>query len=79
MTDRGELDFLVRDSRLAGTLVGAPMKCKLCLILTYYDGTQLQFTHLRTSMLAYAHINLLTMLRRFDRAGGESCHRQPLH
>ncbi|MEW8689005.1 MAG: hypothetical protein AB2556_24565, partial [Candidatus Thiodiazotropha sp.] len=34
-------------------------------ILTYYDGSQPQFTHLRASMLAYAHINLLQMLSRF--------------
>ncbi|MEW8688797.1 MAG: hypothetical protein AB2556_23515, partial [Candidatus Thiodiazotropha sp.] len=57
VTDRGELDFLVRDTRLSGTLVGAPMKCEL----TYYDGSQPQFTHLRASMLAYA-INFLSML-----------------
>ena len=33
---------------------------------TYYDGSQPQYTHLRASMLAYAHINLLSMLSRFD-------------
>ncbi|MEW8688929.1 MAG: hypothetical protein AB2556_24180 [Candidatus Thiodiazotropha sp.] len=41
------------------------MKCELGHILTYYDGSQSQFTHL-LSMLAYAHINLLSMLRRFE-------------
>ncbi|MEW8688754.1 MAG: hypothetical protein AB2556_23300 [Candidatus Thiodiazotropha sp.] len=41
------------------------MKCELGHILTYYDGTQPQFTHLRASMLAYAHINLLSMLSSF--------------
>ena len=65
VTDEGELDYLVRDTRQSGTLVGAPMKCPLGHILTYYDGSQPQYTHLRASMLAYAHINLLEMLRRF--------------
>ncbi|MEW8685623.1 MAG: hypothetical protein AB2556_07425 [Candidatus Thiodiazotropha sp.] len=66
VTDQGELDYLVRDTRLSGTLVGAPQRCPLGHILTYYDGSQPQFTHLRASMLAYAHINLLSMLRRFE-------------
>ncbi|MEW8689171.1 MAG: hypothetical protein AB2556_25395, partial [Candidatus Thiodiazotropha sp.] len=79
VTDRGELDFLVRDTRLSGTLVGAPMKCELGHILTYYDGSQPQFTHLRASMLAYAHTNLLSMLSRFTPDEAVSCHRQPLH
>ncbi|MEW8688731.1 MAG: hypothetical protein AB2556_23185, partial [Candidatus Thiodiazotropha sp.] len=50
VTDQGELDYLVCDTRLSGTLVRAPM---LGHILTYYDGSQPQFTHLRASMLAY--------------------------
>ena len=65
VTDPGELDYLVRDTRQSGTLVGAPMRCPLGHILTYYDGSQPQYTHLRASMLAYAHINLISMLRRF--------------
>ncbi|KAK3768668.1 hypothetical protein RRG08_065962 [Elysia crispata] len=65
VTDQGELDFLVRDCRQSGTLVGAPERCPAGWILTYYDGSQPQFAHLRASMLAYAHINLLEMLRRF--------------
>ena len=65
VTDEVELDYLVRDTRQNCTLVGAPMKCPLGHILTYYDGSQPQYTHLRASMLAYAHINLLEMLRRF--------------
>ena len=52
--DQGEINFLVRDTRQSGTLVGAPQKCPLGHILTYYDGSQPQFTHLRASMLAYA-------------------------
>ena len=40
VTDRGELDYLVRDTRLSSTLVGAPMKCELGHIVTYYDGSQ---------------------------------------
>ncbi|MEW8688835.1 MAG: hypothetical protein AB2556_23705 [Candidatus Thiodiazotropha sp.] len=66
VTDQEELDYLVRDTRLSGTLVGVPMKCELGHTLTSYDGSQSQFTHLRTSMLAYAHINLLSMLQRFE-------------
>ena len=66
VTDRGELDYLVQDTRLSGTLVGAPMKCELGHILTYYNGSQPQFAHLRASMLAYAHISLLSMLSRFE-------------
>ena len=40
-------------------------KCPLGHIITYYDGSQPQYTHLRATMLAYAHINLLSMLSRF--------------
>ncbi|MEW8688017.1 MAG: hypothetical protein AB2556_19575, partial [Candidatus Thiodiazotropha sp.] len=29
LTDQGELDFLVRDTRQSGTLVGAPERCPL--------------------------------------------------
>ena len=65
VTDRGELDFLVKDTRQSGTLVGAPERCPLGHVLTYYDGSQPQYAHLRASMLAYAHINLLSMLSRF--------------
>ena len=66
VTDRGELDYLVRDTRQSGTLVGAPERCPLGHILTYYDGSQPQYIHLRASMLAYAHINLLSMLQHFS-------------
>ena len=65
VVDQGELDFLVRDTRQSGTPVGAPQKCPLGHIFTYYDGSQPQYTHLRASMLAYAHSNLLSMLSRF--------------
>ena len=65
VTDKGELDYLVRDTRQSGTLVGVPEICPLGHILTYYDGSQPQYTHLRASMLAYAHINLVSMLVRF--------------
>ncbi len=66
VTDRGEIDFLVSDTRQSGTLVGAPMRYTLGYILTYYDGSQPQYAHLRASMLAYAHLNLLSMLLRFQ-------------
>lgn len=65
VTNQGELDFLVRDTRLSGTLVGTS-KCPLGHILAYFDAPQPQYTHLRASMLAYAHINLITMLQRFS-------------
>ncbi|MEW8686493.1 MAG: hypothetical protein AB2556_11835, partial [Candidatus Thiodiazotropha sp.] len=55
----------MRDIHQNGTLVGAPIKCELGHVLTYYDGSQPQFAHLRASMLANAHINLLEMLRKF--------------
>ena len=63
--DEGELDYLIRDTRHSGTLVGAPERCPLGWVITYYDGSQPQYTHLRASMLAYAHINMIEMLRRF--------------
>ncbi|CAG8605323.1 5946_t:CDS:2, partial [Acaulospora morrowiae] len=63
--DEGELDFLIKDCTDAGTFAGRE-KCPLEFILTYYEGHQPQYTHLRASMLAYAHINLLEMLQRFD-------------
>ena len=65
MTDKGELDYLVRDTRKSGTLVGAPSRCPLGWILTYYDGSQTQYAHLRASMLGYAYINLFSMLTMF--------------
>ncbi|CAG8838656.1 17699_t:CDS:10, partial [Gigaspora margarita] len=64
VTDEDELDFLIKDCTNAGTFAGRE-KCPLGFILTYYKGHQPQYTHLRASMLAYAHINLLKMLRRF--------------
>ncbi|CAG8765447.1 16365_t:CDS:10, partial [Gigaspora margarita] len=65
VTDEGELDFLIKVCTDAGTFAGRE-KCLLGFILTYYEGHQPQYTHLRASMLAYAHINLLEMLRRFE-------------
>src|SRR5918911_4426112 len=62
--DEGELDFLIQDCVKEGTYAGSD-KCPLGHIFTYYEGHQPQYTHLRASMLAYAHINLLEMLQRF--------------
>src|SRR5438046_5506586 len=62
--DEGELDFLIQDCIKERTYAGND-KCPLGHILTYYEGHQPQYTHLRASMLAYAHINLLEMLQRF--------------
>ena len=63
--DEGELDFLIQDCVKEGTYASSD-KCPLGHILTYYERHQPQYTHLRASMLAYAHINLLEMLRRFS-------------
>ena len=62
--DKGKLDFLIQDCIKEGTYAGSD-KYPLEHILTYYEGHQPQYTHLRASMLAYAHINLLEMFRRF--------------
>ena len=56
----------MRDTRQSGTLVKAPERCPLGYVLTYYDGSQPQYAHLTANMLAYAHINLLSMLQRFE-------------
>jgi len=66
VTDPGELAVLVRDTRINGTMVGAPQRCLLGHILTCYDSTELQYLHLMASILGYAHINLITMLKRFE-------------
>jgi len=55
---------LIEDCIDAGTFAGRE-KCPLGYILTYYEGHQPQYMHLRASMLAYAHINLLEMIQRF--------------
>jgi len=65
VTDEGKLDYLVRDTRQSATLVGTLMKWPLGHIITYYDGTQTQYTHLKAFILAYAHINFVTMLRKY--------------
>ncbi|CAG8540346.1 6580_t:CDS:10, partial [Cetraspora pellucida] len=65
VTDEGKLDFLIKDCTDIETFAGRE-KCPLGFILTYYEGHQPQYIYLQTSMLAYAHINLLEMLWRFD-------------
>ncbi|RHZ52865.1 hypothetical protein Glove_456g39 [Diversispora epigaea] len=71
VTDEGELDFLIKDCTDAGTFADRE-KCPLGFILTYYEGHQFQYIHLRASMIPIfvhstsAYINLLEMLRRFD-------------
>ncbi|PKK75347.1 hypothetical protein RhiirC2_773709 [Rhizophagus irregularis] len=62
--DEGELDFLIQDCIKERTYAGSD-KYPLGHILTHYEDHQHQYTHLRASMLAYVHINLLEMLRRF--------------
>ena len=82
VTDEEKLDYLLRDTRQSGTLVGAPMRFPLGHILTYHDGLQPQYAHLRASMLAYAHINLINMLRRFrpeEAVAAAARHFHPCH
>ena len=55
VTDPGELAFLVRDTLMNGTLVGAPQRYPLGHIFTFYDSTQPQYLHLRASMLGYSY------------------------
>ena len=47
-------------------LVGALQRCPLGYILTYFDSTQPKYSHLVASMLGYDHINLISMLKRFE-------------
>ncbi|CAG8678059.1 3305_t:CDS:2 [Gigaspora margarita] len=49
--DEGELDFLIQDCIKEGTYAGSD-KCPLGHILTYYEGHQSQYTHLRASIEA---------------------------
>ena len=44
-----------------------PKSAPLGHILTNYDGSKPQYTHLMASMLTYAHINFLSVLSRFTR------------
>ena len=62
----GELEFLVFDHGKVAPWWEHP-KSSPWDILTYYDRSQPQYTHLRASMLVYAHINLFSMLSRFTR------------
>lgn len=72
VTDKGELDFLVKKAHEEGRLVAVEnLKVGRELmdwhVLCYYQDHRPQYYHLRASMLAYAHINLLSMLLRFDK------------
>ena len=62
----------MRDTRQSRTLFGAPERCPLGHILTYYDGSQPQYTHLRASALGFAHINLISILSRFTQDEADS-------
>ena len=80
VTDQEELNFLVKRAHEKGTLVRAE-KTGSCVenfdagemhressywILVFYHDIKAQYYHLRASMLCYAHINLLSMLLRFN-------------
>ncbi|CAG8796902.1 24691_t:CDS:2, partial [Racocetra persica] len=60
-----DISCAIIDCTDAGTFARRE-KCPLGFIFTYYEGHQPQYTYLRASMLAYAHINLLEMFQRFD-------------
>lgn len=65
--DEAELDFLVNDLIKTNSLVGYDSILNgYGYVITYYDGYQPQYTHLRASMLGYVGINLINMLQRFD-------------
>lgn len=63
---QAELDYLVRDLRQTNSLVGYDQAPGGGYVITYYDGSQPPFTHLRASMLGYWAINLVAMLERFE-------------
>ncbi|CAG8536386.1 33916_t:CDS:2 [Racocetra persica] len=63
--DESKLNFLIKDCTDARTFARRE-RYLLRFILTYFEGHQPQYTYLWASILAYAHINLLEMLWRFN-------------
>ena len=65
VTGRGELDYLVRTP--ASRALWSERQSSASLVTSSPTTmAQPQFAHLRASILAYAHINLLSMLSRFE-------------
>ncbi|CAG8573144.1 12136_t:CDS:2 [Cetraspora pellucida] len=58
--------FVLEDGHAFRTWIKHTDIIKACKKLFEDAGHQPQYTHLQASMLAYAHINLLEMLQRFD-------------
>ena len=67
ITDEEELNFLIKKAHAENTMVRTDDFGGDGKVLCYYNNHRAQYYHLRASMLAYAHINLLTMLLRFDK------------
>ncbi|KAL3877909.1 hypothetical protein ACJMK2_035551 [Sinanodonta woodiana] len=70
ITDNVEYDFIVKNLTENNKFVGRrgvflSNGKRLGTIVTYIDGENAQWTHLRSSMLAYTTINLLSMINRF--------------
>jgi len=68
--DNVEYDFIIADA--VSKIIYVNRKdaflsdgTKLGTIVTYNDGYNLQYNHLRASMLGYASINLFSMINRF--------------
>ena len=66
VTDDEELNFLIKKAHEENTMVRVEDFSE-GKVLCYYHDYRAQYYHLRASMLSYAHINLLTMLLRFDK------------
>ena len=67
ITDEEELNFLIKKAVKENIMVRADDFGEDGKVLCYYNSHRAQYYHLRASMLSYAHINLLTMLLRFDK------------
>ena len=65
-----EINFIIADTTERNTFISRcnaylSDETKLGTIVSYTDGGSPQFTHLRSSMLTYISINLLSMINRF--------------
>ncbi len=70
--DDAELDFIIADTTEKNTFINRSNAylsdgTKLGTIVSCIEGDSPQFTHLRSSMLSYVSINLLSMINRFPR------------
>lgn len=68
--DKTELELVIADAATNNTFcnredVFLSDGKKLGTVFSYIDGESSQYTHLRSSMLAYVSINLLSMINRF--------------